>query len=287
MLRKFLTSILMIALLFSNVPFGLLSSLLETYRASQNVIDVLYGLDKDENVVDKFLPIELALLRLKIPEAYAAVGDARVQYGRTTNATPQTRFYTNSTNSYGAAGATVAGTANVGWVVSKESPTEDVTVMITQSTTGTLDAFCRSGSTWTKDWSISVGTTAATRRFDIEFEKTSGVPMVLYSKNVITTNELGYRRKTGAGCGAAAWTSEALQNPAQITGIVLWVEMEARQTSGSNVLAAAFSDSAAVQGGRLSSLIWTGSAWGNEPAAAHDASLELQGRRWCECGKGV
>ncbi len=215
---------------------------------------------------------------LVFPEiVFALAGDARMNYGQGVSATPQTRFYTNSLNTFGAAGATVAGTANVGWVVSKESPTEDVTVMATQSTTGMLDVYCRNGSTWTKDWSVSVGPSAATQRFDLEFEKTSGIPMVLYSRNVAGANELAFRRKTSFACGAAAWTAATNLNSARLTGIALWIEMEARQTAGTNVLAAAFSDSSAVQGGRLSSFIWNGTTWGNEPGAAHDTSLELLG----------
>lgn len=224
--------------------------------------------------------------------AFAAVGDGRIQYGSGTNATPQTRFYTNSSNSWGAAGPTVAGTANVGWTVSKESPTEDVTILATQSSTGKLDIFCRTGSTWTKDISnVTIGTTAATRRFDVEFEKTSGIPMVLYSTNTATTNELSYYRKTGAGCGAGSWTGPTVLNPTRVLGIVLWVELEARQTASSNVLAAAFSDaySTVAQGGILESMIWNGS-WGNEsPAIAangwSDSSIELQGTTGANAAK--
>ena len=184
----------------------------------------------------------------KIFEAFAALNDARMQYDSGVNATPQTRFYTNPTDTWGGAVNTIAGTANVGWVVSKESPTEDVTITGTLSTTGTLDIFCRNGATWTKDITIAGFSNANTRRFDIEFEKTSGIPMVLYSRNVITTNELGFRRKTGAGCGVAAWTAETTIDPTRITGTVLWVEMEARQTSGTNVMAAGFSDTSGAAG---------------------------------------
>jgi hypothetical protein len=225
-----------------------------------------------------------------LERVYAAVGDLRIQYGSGTNATPQTRFYTNSSNTFGSPTATVAGTANVGWTVSKESPTEDITVVATQSTTGVLDVFCRDASgVWSKDFTVTIGANAATRRFDIEFEKTSGIPMVLYSRNVATTNELGYRRKTGAGCGAGTWTAESTINPTVVTGIVLWVEMEARQTSGTNVLAAAFSDANATQGGKLEAMIWNGS-WGNEsPVGAangwSDLSIELQGTTGANAAK--
>ena len=219
----------------------------------------------------------------QIPSAYAAVGDARVLYGDNVSAIPKSEFYTNSTNTFSAASATVASTANIAFTVSKESPTGDETVMATESTTGKLDIFCRSGSTWTKDISsVTVGTTGATRRFDVEYENTSGVPMVLYSRNVSGTNELGYYRKTGAGCGAAAWTGPINLDPTRITGTVLWVQLAARKTSGSNVLGAAFSDTSGSAGGTLESMIWNGTSWGNESPAASaqgwsDSSIELNG----------
>lgn len=289
-LKKILIVILLVLVGVSNIPINPLLDLLDQYIKNSNVIDPAWHASRNKNVVDKFISLQRRAAKLRTPEALAAVGDARMQYGASTNATPQTRFFTNSTNSWGAAGATVAGTASIGWTVSKESPTEDVTVMATQSTTGKLDIFCRTGSTWTKDISnVTIGTTAATRRFDVEFEKTSGVPMVLYSTNAAGTNELAYYRKTGAGCGAGSWTGPTTLNPTVVTGIVLWVELEARQTSGSNVMAAAFSDANATQGGKLESMIWNGS-WGNEsPAGAangwSDLSIELQGTAGANAAK--
>lgn len=281
-LGRLLILMLVTGFVFSNLPFEALNSFIEALRQNNNIVDTLFLAQLNSNVVDKFSNLEQVADRLRIKEANAAVGDAYLQYGMSTNSTPRSRFYTNSSNSYGAAGTTAAGTANVGWVVSKESPTEDVTVMATQSSTGKLDIFCRAGSTWTKDISnVTVGTTAATRRFDVEFEKTSGIPMVLYSTNTATTNELAYYRKTGTGCGAGSWTGPTTLNPTVVTGIVLWIKLVARQTSGSNVMAAAFSDANATQGGKLESMIWNGS-WGNEsPAGAaqgwSDLSIELQG----------
>ncbi|GEM_PF-1569132 len=206
----------------------------------------------------------------------AAIGDARINYGQGVSATPQTRFYTNSLNTFGAAGATVAGTANVGWVVSKESPTEDVTVMATQSTTGMLDVYCRNGGTWTKDWSVSVGTSAASRRFDVAFEKTSGVTMILYSTNATPANEMAYRRKTGAGCGVGAWSVATNLDSARMLIAVDWIELVARNTAGTNVIAAGFMDFSGCCGGALSAMIWNGSSWGNEPAAVLDLNVAYQ-----------
>lgn len=285
MIKKLAKNLFIIFIIFtlslSSVPYDAIVLALKSYNSAYNLADKFWELKNNPNVVDNFLNSDFLDL-LAVHKSYAAINDARMQYGTGTNSTPQTRFYTNATNSWGAANATAAGTANVGWVVSKESPTEDVTVMAAQSTTGKLDIFCRNGAAWTKDIAnITVGTTAATRRFDVEFEKTSGVPMVLYSTNTATTNELAYYRKTGAGCGAGSWTGPTTLNPTVVTGIVLWVELEARQTSGTNVMAVAFSDANATAGGKLESMIWNGS-WGNEsPAGAaqgwSDLSIELQG----------
>ncbi|MFA5799317.1 MAG: IPT/TIG domain-containing protein, partial [Patescibacteria group bacterium] len=291
LMKKLLIFALVAGLMFSNLPFDILSATLRQFAADRNVVDKIWMAQKDGNVVDKFVPFQKIADRLRIYDAYAAVGDARMEYGQSTNAAPWTSFYTASSNSWNTGATTgIAGTANVGWTVAKESPTEDVTVVATQSSTGKLDIFCRTGSTWTKDIAnITIGTTAATRRFDVEFEKTSGVPMVLYSTNTATTNELSYYRKTSAGCGAGSWTGPTVLNPTRVTGIVLWVELEARQTASSNVLAAAFSDASATQGGILESMIWNAS-WGNEsPATAangwSDSSIELQGTAGANAAK--
>jgi len=217
-----------------------------------------------------------------LPNTYAGSGSAYLMYSNTTDLAPRSRVYTTSSNTYAAATSAPVATAANSWVVSKESPTEDGAVMAVQSSTGKLDIYCRAGTTWTRDIAgITVGTTGATRRFDVDYEQTSGIPMVLYSNNVATTNELSYYRKTGTGCGAGAWTGPTTLNPTRVTGIVLWVELEARKTSGSNVLAAAFSDTSGSAGGTLESMIWNGS-WGNEspaPSAAgwSDSSIELNG----------
>lgn len=281
-LKNFIVFLMMFGLVFSNLPYDFLTGAVDGYLRSANIVDKFWHLKQDRNVVDNFNARSF-FSGLKINSALAAVGDARIQYGQSTNATPKTRFYNDVTNAYNAQSNMVAGTANIGWVVSKESPTEDVTVVVTQSTTGRMDIFCRNSSgTWTKDISgVVVSANAANRRFDVEFEKTSGIPMVLYSTNAAGANELAYYRKTGAGCGAGSWTGPTNLNATVVTAAVLWVELEARQTSGSNVLAAAFSDATATQGGKLEAMIWNGS-WGNEsPAGAangwSDLSAELLG----------
>lgn len=273
--KKTIIFLMLFAVLFSNMPYQAIVGALSAYNKSLNIVDKLWGVANNKNVVDNFISWKAAE-KFKVPVAYAAVGDARMQYGRTTNASPNTRLYDSAANSWGASSTTAVGTANVGWTISKESPTEDLTVLVTQSTTGKMDIFCRSGSTWTKDISnVTVGLNAATRRFDVEFEKTSGIPMVLYSQNATSTNELGYYRKTGAGCGAGSWTGPTNLDPTRVTSPVLWVELEARQTSGTNVMAAAFSDSNATAGGKLEAMIWNGS-WGNEsPAGAAQGWSDL------------
>ncbi|MDD4901641.1 MAG: hypothetical protein PHE24_00730 [Patescibacteria group bacterium] len=295
MIKKALKNIciftMVLGLVFSSLPYDFLTNAISAYEKSANIVDKFWHLQRDPNVVDNFRENNI-FSGLMIHYANAAVGDARIQYGFSNNSTPRTQFYNDTTNSYGGETTTVAGTATIGWVVSKESTTEDLTVMVTQSTTGVMDIFCRnSAGTWSKDISgVSVSANAATRRFDVEFEKTSGIPMVLFSRNVATTNELGYYRKTGAGCGAGSWTGPTMLNPTRVTAAVLWVELAARQTSGTNVLAAAFSDATATQGGKLEAMIWTGSAWGSEsPAGAangwSDLSIELQGTAGANAAK--
>ncbi|MEI6510806.1 MAG: hypothetical protein WCO25_02070 [Candidatus Uhrbacteria bacterium] len=193
-----------------------------------------------------------------------------MSYGDGTT-TPKYRKYDTTANSFGTQTATVVGSSGVTFVT-RTSPqkTEAITGYVTAA--GVLNVMCYDGATWTQEWSVTVGGTGTTRRFDIAYETSSGDVMVLYSTNAATTNEMAYRTKLGtSGCGTANWAAAANLDPVRTSGVVQWVKLAWDRRSAQNLITAIWADAASD----LSAMVWSGTAWGNEPAAVSEASLEI------------
>jgi hypothetical protein len=96
--------------------------------------------------------------------------------------------------------------------------------------------------------------------------------VVLYSTDTATSNELAYRTKAGtSACGTANWSSATNLTSARTNGKVQWVKMAWDRRSTSDLITAIWADEASA----LSASVWSGSAWGNEPSAALETSLEV------------
>lgn len=207
-----------------------------------------------------------------LPQAQAlsvASGDGLLVYGLSGNTTPQWRTYTNASNAFGTAAGTVAGTTGLNFIT-RTSPTKQEAISGYTNAAGSLQIMCYDGTSWTNDWSVSVGGTGTTRRFDIAYETNSGDVIVLYSRNVSTTNELAYRTKAGGtGCGAANWSSEILLDSIGSTGVVQWVKLAWDKRAASNLITGIWADSNADLGAG----VWSGSAWGDQNAL--ETSLEF------------
>lgn len=268
---KFFKKIIIIFLVFSFSFLDIINLTGDLFR-DINIVDNIWLAQLDDNVIDKFIPFEHVIDKLKISEAQAvANGDGKIFYSISANTTPRTRDYISSTNSFNAAVTTVAGGTALQSVV-KASPVQDEFIAGYVNSAGTLQVMCYNGVTWTNEWSVSVGGTGTTRRFDISYETNSGDVVVLYSTNTGTTNELAYRTKPGAStCGAANWSAATNLDPIRTSGIVHWVKMAWDRRSTSNLITAIWADANAD----LSAMQWSGSAWGNEPASAIETALEI------------
>lgn len=210
-------------------------------------------------------------------KAIANIGDALVIYGDTSLiAQPRYRTYTDATNVFSSPAA--AGTGFTDTIVGKTfkvktSPTQQQALAGYVNNSGQLRILCFDGTAWTDEWSpvATVGGTGTNdQRFALAFEKTSGDALVVYSRNVATTNELAYRTKTAGNCGTG-WSAEQLLNPQRTSGIVHWIRLEASPVAGSNTIYAAWADAAS----HLSAFGWNGTSWSiAEPAAALEINLE-------------
>ena len=154
--------------------------------------------------------------------------------------------------------------------VIRTSPQKIEAIAGTVTSSGVLYIYCFNGTTWTQDWSATVGGTATTRRFDIAYENTTGNAVVLYSTNTATTNELNFRKKLGASsCGSSSWDSATAFNPLRTSGVVQWVKMASNPKN--NLITTTWADS----NSDLSASIWNGTIFQNEPSSVTESSLEV------------
>jgi hypothetical protein len=194
-----------------------------------------------------------------------------VVYGDGTNV-PKYRNYGQPNDGFSAEGSLPTGAAGRNFII-RTSPIKHEAVAAYTDNTGTLRVLCYDGETWNSEWSVAVGGTGTTRRFDITYELTSGDVMVAYSRNAAAVNAVNYRTKPGtSGCGTANWAA-ATTVPTTTTltsATVYWVRLERSPVAASNTIAMAWSDSASD----LGAMIWSGSAWGNLPGTPLETNLE-------------
>ena len=200
------------------------------------------------------------------------VGDGILTYGQQSNIFPQWRTYNQSSNSFGSPSSTVTGEAARN-VTTKTSPIKQEAISGYVSSTNVLHVMCYNGTSWTEDWTVTVGGGGGQARFDVAYEKTTGDAMVVYSRNTPTTDEMAYRTKPGGnGCGSANWSGATNIDAVRTTGTVLRIRMEASYVSTSNTIGLAWSDDA----NKLSAMEWTGTSWAvAEPSFSLATDLEF------------
>lgn len=200
--------------------------------------------------------------------AFAApVRDGQIIYS-INNATPQARAYTAATNAFGAQGATVAG-GTPSFTVMRSAPTRNEQIAGYVTTGGRLYILRHNGAAWSNEWNVAVGGDGVNgRRFDIAYESTTGRAMVVYSTNTAGTNELAYRIWNGS-----TWTAAVNINPARLANVATWVKLLPRAGTNEIALTACDTGSTTTNTADLTTMIWSGTAWGNEPGAAHSTAL--------------
>ncbi|MCX6795324.1 MAG: hypothetical protein NT165_01145 [Candidatus Falkowbacteria bacterium] len=184
---------------------------------------------------------------------------------------PKFRTYDGTANTFSAATATATSSSGSTFIL-RTSPNNYEALAGFVTAAGVLNVMCYDGTAWSQEWSVTVGGTGSSRRFNISYETNSGDAIVLYGTNAATTNELAYRVKPGgSGCGAANWGAAINLNPARTSGVVQWVKMAWDRRSSSNLVTAIWADS----NSDLSAMVWDGTTWSNEPSTVTEASLEV------------
>lgn len=196
--------------------------------------------------------------------------DGLILYSQS-GSTTQWRTYTSSSNAFSAATNIdiSAGAVSTKRIAVKTSPVRQEAIAVFASSS-VIQAMCYDGTNWSNEWSTSTNNAQA-KPFDVAYEASSGDVMVLYSTNVATISELAYRTKSGTtGCGSANWSAETLLDPVRTSGLVNWVSLATDRRTTSTLIAAIWAD----KNHDLSSMIWSGTAWGNEPSTALAINIE-------------
>lgn len=203
-------------------------------------------------------------------KAIANAGDGLLTYSNA-SLLPKWKSYDDTTDTFASVVDMPSGAVARNWA-SAVSPTKNEMTAAYTDNTGVLRVMCFNGSTWSQDFSTTVGGTGTTRRFDVAYETGTGDAIVAYSANVGNTNELAYITKAGASdCGSSNWSAATNLDPVRTTGIVHWVKISDDVRTGSNLLAMIWAD----ENADLSAMIWSGTAWVNEPANLTEGSLEV------------
>ncbi len=215
---------------------------------------------------------ELGFIRTLAQPALHSGGDGVLFYGQTGNTTPQFRNYYFAGSTFSSVANTVPNVAGSLFLI-KTSPLNSVQEAVAGYVkNGILHVLCTDGTNWSEDWTQTVGGTERTRRFDIAYETNTGDVMVLYSKDSAGSNEMGYRTKSGSdSCGSGSWSANTDLNPARTSGVVQWVKMASDRRTSYSDIAAIWADASSD----LSAMVWTGTAWENEPASALSTTLEV------------
>lgn len=210
----------------------------------------------------------LALLALVLglswpgqPAGAVAQGDGMMVYGEGTVVTP--RYRTLSGTTWSAENSLPTAAAAVRYNITRAAPTRNELITGTVNASGTLTIYRWNGTAWSNEWTVATGL-GNVPRFDIAYEQSSGKAMVLYSRNVATTNEMAYRIWDGT-----SWTAATNLDAVRTSGIVQYIRLVARP--GTNELAAAWGDA----NFDLSANYFDGTnaVWKTEPSAALDANL--------------
>jgi len=164
----------------------------------------------------------------------------------------------------------------VRWVRTAYSPIEQKSyekIAVTLSDDGYLDAFVWDGNSWQVSNNIGfVNITAnAYRAFDIAYERTSGLAMLVYAVySTSATQDLAYKTWNGT-----AWSNEFYIDDTSQTADTqyYWVYLASKPTSGSNEIALVGIDGTNYD---IVAWIWNGNSWGNMNELTPSAAITVE-----------
>ena len=208
--------------------------------------------------------------------AYALADlDAIISYRSNTGAdgvnSPKIRFW-NSTGdgNWGSEIELPSAGSPIRYTVAKWSPISNKIIIITQSDDGNLDAYvCMENCTSTSSWVVTnnignVWTTppfVSSRRFDVEFETTTGDAILVYAvDNPNPSIDLSYKVLPAENLSFAGIPEQNIDDTGH--GVYVqytWVRMDRNPNASQELIAVGFDDTNAD----INAWVWNGSTWGN------------------------
>ena len=194
-------------------------------------------------------------------------GPIMMAYSKTT-AVPYYRIWNGT--SWGNEGSASTVNGNINYVVLKSSRTRNEAILGVQTSNGDIHVQVWNGTSWGAATLVGTAGTAATRGFDIAYEKNSDRAVIAYSPNFLSS-DFDYRVWDGSTLSAATTVTAP-----PTAGYANWIEMKQSPLSSSNEISMIMLDSNSdVYGMR-----WTGSAWDTMgTAAVWDATASTPARK--------
>lgn len=158
--------------------------------------------------------------------------------------------------------------SEVGYAIVKYSPVSQKRVIVTQGDDGFIDAYVSfDGVTWEVSNNIGRVWTSSppvsSRRFNVDFETTTGNVIVVYGiESTNTSCDLAYRVLLANESNFSSTVAQCIDDAGHATDIQYgWIRMKRKPTSGSNELTLVAFD---ITSNHMTAFVWNGSAWGNQ-----------------------
>lgn len=202
---------------------------------------------------DQYIPVAA------LPAATAL--DATLFFDASTSTYATNRPLTLATNTWGTAGQISTQVLRKEFMEVKASPVRNEKIGVFVASDGDMEVYRWNGSYWHQEWLYPLGS-GKTPRFAIAYEQVSGRAMVIFSRNIGTTNELAYRIWDGS-----SWSTISAYDALRTSGIVSYIVAKPRP--GTNEIAVAWADNNMD----LSANYWANSAWAGERSSVLETKL--------------
>jgi len=189
----------------------------------------------------------LAAIAPTVVVPIVTTGPVMMAYSKTTT-TPFYRIWDGT--SWSAEATALSAVGNINYIVVKSSKKRNEAVMGVQTSTGAIYVQIWNGTSWGNLTQVGTGP-AATRSFDIAYEKNSGKALIAYTPTS-GSPDFAYRIWDGTALSAATTITAP-----PTTGALNWLELRQNPLATSNEISMIMSDANLDVYG----MAWTGSAW--------------------------
>ena len=190
---------------------------------------------------------------------------------------PKIRFWNSSLNGSWSPEIELPNASSpVRWAIAKWSPATNKIAVITLSDDGYLDAYictanCELSTNWFYTSNIgSVAAATAQRKFDAEFETSTGNLIVVYAVNDTATNhDLAYKILPANASSFSGITEQYIDDSGQPGDITYtWVRLDRKPTASRELALIGFD----TIDSDINAWIWNGTAWGNQVSVTDTAT---------------